>query len=154
MHARAANTTLSLPTIGLGDAEVSPTISRIDSQPEPLSVTSHSVRFSTRLFSLDFSWQRTETTTPPPQADKVPALPAQKRRQRGTPKSPSFQEVFRRLQLASLLTLPTRPRTPNQFLAPAEASEEGLSPSPGWACRAYHTAADTGAPRADHHYTA
>ncbi|MGD8561918.1 MAG: hypothetical protein PVG03_05270 [Desulfarculaceae bacterium] len=154
MHARAANNTLYLPTIGLGDAEVNPAISSIDAQPEPLSVTSHSVRFSTRLFSLDFSWQRTETATPPPKADKARALPAQKRRQGGAARSPSFQEVFRRLQLASLLTLPTRPRRPNQFLGPAQDPEAGLSPSPGWACRAYHSAAGTGTTSADRHYTA
>jgi len=100
---------------------------------ESLALTSHSFSLSTRLFQLDFAWQRLELPTPAPEAARSATAAS------GAANPRVMRDEFtRRQQLASLLSQP-QPRT--HGLTIQAAGEDQAPAHPASARRAYSQAA-------------
>jgi hypothetical protein len=70
------------------------------------ALTSHSFNFTTKLFSLDFTWRRLEVDGPRQTSGTVRQPRARSRlpNQEQAARVPSFDEVLKRQQLAALLS--------------------------------------------------
>lgn len=106
-------------------------------EASPRTVTSHSLRLNTRLFSFDYTWSQEELPAEPASAG-VSYKPAA--RSAVGPYSPpqSFSEVLKRHQLASLLEPP--PVRPAEY-TPLVTESPAAPAQPGVAARAYDACA-------------
>jgi hypothetical protein len=116
----------------------------LEGKSKGFSLTSHSLSLTTRLFSVDFTWRRLEVDSASPTPGAVNAsLVNTSPLKRGplSPPTPSFAEVLKRQQLASLLT---EESTPPADFDTIQASTGQKAAFAGPASRAYKQASSEG----------
>lgn len=108
------------------------------------ALTSHSFNLTTKLFSLDISWRRLEVDGARQTKETVsqphPPRSLANRKQPASP--PSFAEVLKRQQLASLLTGAASPPEDRETIQASTSSQAAVFAGP--AQRAYSQAVPDG----------
>ncbi len=120
------------------------------------SMTSHSFTLNTKLFNLDLSWRRLEVDArnqPNSIASTGTEMPSPPQTSKSRPDSPTFSEVLKRQQLASLLMDSVSP--PDDSLETIQAGTNGPNPTfAGSAHRAYRRVSPNGPLTGDRTYKA